>query len=224
MQYKVEGGSLPVVICTLANGESVVTEKGGMSWMSDGVEMNTSTGGGLMKGLGRMLTGESLFINTYTARKDGAFIAFASSFPGDIIAYDVGASGPIVAQKSAFLAASPTVDIKIAFKRKGGFFGGEGFIMQRLSGTGVAFLEIDGAVIKYNLAPGETIKVDTGHVAAHTDGVSYSVEAVKGAANAFLGGEGFFNTVLTGPGTVWLQTMPITNIAAVLSPFFGNKG
>jgi uncharacterized protein (TIGR00266 family) len=223
MQYKIEGGNMPVVTCSLGRGEVMVTQRGGMSWMSDGLEMNTDTGGGLMKGLGRMMTGESMFINKYTALRDNVYIAFASSFPGEIIAYDIGANGPVIAQKRAFLASETGVDINIAFRKKGGFFGGEGFIMQKLSGQGIVFLEIDGAVIKFDLRPGEVIKVDTGHVAMHTESVRYEVEMIKGAVNMLFGGEGMFNTVLTGPGTVWLQTMPAANIAASIMPFIGKK-
>ena len=216
MQYEMIGGSFPVVECRLAANESMITEKGSMVWMSPNMEMKTSGAGGL----GRMFSGESLFQNIYTARGGNGLIAFGSSFPGKIMAIDVSRSNWIV-QKSAFLASEATVKLSIDFKKKlgAGFFGGEGFIMQRPSGSGIAFIEIDGDVKEIMLAPGQQIVVDTGNVAGYEAGVQMDIQTVKGVKNVLFGGEGLFNTVLTGPGRVMLQTMPISAVASALRPF-----
>lgn len=217
METRIEGDLLPVVTCKLAKGESVITENGGMSWMDDGIEMKTTTNGGVMKGLGKMLSGESLFMNIYTAEKEGAEIAFASSFPGQILEFNLN-NETIIAQKRAFLCSESTVDLAIHFRKKlgAGFFAGEGFIMQKLSGTGKVFLEVDGAVIKKELKEGEKLKVDNGHVVAMTENVKLDIETVKGMKNIVFGGEGLFVTTVTGPGTVWLQSMPIAKLSSLL--------
>lgn len=222
METKIVGGTLPVAICKLAKGESVVTENGGMSWMDSNFEMNTSTNGGLMKGLGRALAGESIFMNTYTATAEGAEIAFSSCFPGEIIEYNLQAGETIIGQKRSFLCAEKGVDIAMHFRKKlgAGFFGGEGFIMQKFTGPGKVFLELDGAVIKKELAAGEKMRVDNGYVAAMTEGVKLDIETVKGVKNIVFGGEGLFLTTLEGPGTVWLQSMPVSKLAGLL--YMGN--
>lgn len=219
MQYEIKGGSFPVVICQLQSGEKMITEKGAMVWMSPNMEMET-VGGGLGKMFSKALSGESMFQNIYTARGDG-MIAFGSSFPGRIVPLEIDAGREMIVQKSAFLASEPTVELTITFKKKlgAGFFGGEGFIMQRLSGRGLAFLEIDGDLMEYQLAPGQKILVNTGNVAAYESSVSMEIETVSGLKNKLLGGEGFFHTALTGPGKIWLQTMPISNMAAALAGF-----
>lgn len=218
MEAKVEGDGLPVVICKLNKGESVVTEKGGMSWMSEGVTMKTSTGGGFMKGLGRAMAGESLFMNTYVAEQDNSEIAFASSLPGDIIEFDLKDGETIIAQKTAFLCAESSVNIATHFRKNlgAGFFGGEGFIMQKLTGPGKVYLEFDGHIVKKELQAGEKLKVDNGYVAAMTQSVNFDIESVKGLKNIMFGGEGLFLTTVTGPGTVWLQTMPAAKLAEIL--------
>ncbi len=218
MEAKIIGDSLPVVTCKLKKGEAVVTESGGMSWMDEGIKMNTSTNGGIMKGLGRALAGESLFMNTYTAEKDDVEIAFSSSFPGKILEFDLSEGETIIAQKRAFLCAENSIDISMHFRKKlgAGFFGGEGFIMQKITGPGKVFLEIDGEVIKKELAEGEKLKIDNGYVAAMTKGVDLSIETVPGLKNIMFGGEGLFLTTLKGPGTVWLQSMPISKLASLL--------
>lgn len=217
METRIEGDLLPVVTCKLAKGESVITENGGMSWMDDGIEMKTTTNGGVMKGLGKMLSGESLFMNIYTAEKEGAEIAFASSFPGQILEFNLN-NETIIAQKRAFLCSESTVDLAIHFRKKlgAGFFAGEGFIMQKLFGTGKVFLEVDGAVIKKELKEGEKLKIDNGHVVAMTENVKLDIETVKGMKNIVFGGEGLFVTTVTGPGTVWLQSMPIAKLSSLL--------
>ncbi len=221
MQYEIKGTPLPVVICNLNAGESLVTEKGGMSWMTPNLEMTTNAGGSFGKAMSRMFSGESMFQNVYTAQGGPAQIALASSFPGEILAVNVSGGNTIVAQKSAFLACEPTVQMSIHFQRKmgAGFFGGEGFIMQKFQGDGVVFLEIDGSVITYDLQPGQSMLVDTGHLALMDATVSVDIESVKGLGNKIFGGEGFFNTRVTGPGRIWLQTMPACNVAAAVSPF-----
>ncbi|OUN21781.1 TIGR00266 family protein [Pseudoflavonifractor sp. An85] len=219
MRYEITGGAFPVVICHLEDRERMITERGSMVWMSPNMQMETS-GGGLGKMFSRAFSGESIFQNTYTARGQG-MIAFGSSFPGKIIALNIGPGREMVLQKNAFLASESSVDLSIHFSRKlgAGFFGGEGFIMQRLSGSGVAFAEIDGELVEYDLAPGQQIVVDTGNVAGFEPSVTMDIQQVPGLKNMFLGGEGVFNTLLTGPGKVWLQTMPISNVAMAIRPF-----
>ena len=217
MRYEIKGGSFPVVICQLHDGESMITEKGSMVWMSPNMAMETQ-GGGLGKMFSKAFSGESMFHNVYTAQGDG-MIAFGSSFPGKILAVEVGSGRELILQKSAFLASQPTVELSIAFNKKlgVGFFGGEGFIMQRLSGYGMAFVEIDGDLVEYDLAPGQQLVVDTGNVAGFESTVTMDIRQVPGLKNKLMGGEGLFNTYLTGPGKIWLQTMPIISMAAALS-------
>ena len=219
MKVEVKGTPLPVAICYLASGESIVTEKGAMSWMSPNLEMQTS-GGGLGKMFSRALQGEAMFQNIYTAMGGDGMIAMGSSFPGDIMVIDV-AQGPIIAQKSAFLASESTVKQELHFKKKlgAGLFGGEGFIMQKFSGTGKVILEIDGSVMMYELSAGQSMLVDTGCLALMDASVTMEIETVKGLGNKLLGGEGFFNTRVTGPGKVWLQTMPASNLASIVASY-----
>ena len=218
MQYEIKGDQLPVVVCTLNPGESMITERGAMSWMTSNMKMETKAGG-VGKALGRMFSGESIFQNKYTAEGSQGLIAFASSFPGEIRALQIAPGQSIIAQKSAFLAAEPGVELSIHFKKKlgAGFFGGEGFIMQKLSGSGTAFVEIDGSVVEYQLAAGQTMLLDTGYLAMMDETVSMDIEMVKGVKNIILGGEGMFNTKVTGPGRVWIQTMPISAVASIIA-------
>ncbi len=220
MQYKIEGTPLPVVICTLEPGEQMITERGSMSWMSPNMKMETTSNGGVGKALGRMFAGEALFQNRYTAEGGSGMIAFASSFPGSIVALDITPDKPVIIQKRAFLASEPGVELSVQFQKKvaAGFFGGEGFIMQKLSGRGKAFVEIDGAAIEYQLAAGEKMIVDTGYLAMMDATCDMNVETVSGAKNIFFGGEGLFNTVITGPGKIVLQTMPISGLASAVRP------
>lgn len=224
MQYEIKGGAFPVVECQLKNGEQMITEKGSMVWMSPNMEMQTS-GGGVGKMFSRMFSGESMFQNIYTARGDGV-IAFGSSFPGKIVALEVGPGKEMIVQKSAFLAAESGVELSVHFNKKAsvGIFGGEGFIMQRLGGHGTAFIEIDGELVEYELKAGQSIVVDTGNVAGFESGVSIQIQQVAGLKNKLLGGEGFFNTVLTGPGRIWLQTMPISSVAQAIIPYIPTGG
>lgn len=221
MRYAIEGDNLPVAICTLQDGERMLTEKGAMSWMTPNIEMSTSMEGGLGKAFGRAFSGESMFMNYYTCRGGEGMIAFASSFPGRIIPLNINPSYSIIVQKSAFLAAETGVQLNTHFTRKigAGFFGGEGFIMQKLSGRGIAFTEFDGHIVEYDLDPGESLVVDTGYLAAMDATCSMDIQAVPGLKNMVFGGEGIFNTIITGPGHVYLQTMPISQVAGVLRPF-----
>ena len=224
MEYKIQGETTPVVICQLSPGESMVTEKGSMVWMTPNMEMETSAGG-LGKAFGRMFSGESIFQNIYTARDGSGMIAFASSFPGSIRAVEITPDRPIVVQKTAFLAAQREVDLSVCFQKKlgAGFFGGEGFIMQKLSGRGTAFLEIDGDAVEYDLGPGQQMIVDTGNLAMMDATCSLDIQAVKGVKNMIFGGEGVFHTVVTGPGRIVLQTMPISALAGAVASVLPSK-
>ena len=221
MRYKIEGTPMPVAICQLDARESMITEKGSMSWMTPNMKMETTSNGGIGKALGRMFAGESAFQNRYTAERGEGIIAFASSFPGTILPIEITPGKSIIAQKSSFLAGTEGVDLSIFFEKKmgSGFFGGEGFIMQKISGSGLVFLEIDGSVMEYDLEAGQQMVVDTGYLAMMDDTCTMDVASVKGAKNMIFGGEGLFNTVVTGPGKIVLQTMPINSVAGAIIPF-----
>ena len=221
MEYQIKGDTLPVVICHLEAGEKMITEGGAMSWMSPNMLMETTTNGGIGKAFGRMFSGEKFFQNVYTSQGGKGLIAFASSFPGSIKAFQISPGNEMIFQKSAFLAAEAGIELSIHFHKKigSGLFGGEGFILQRVSGYGTVFAEFDGHLVEYELQPGQQIVVDTGHLAAMTPSCQMDIQAVKGVKNMVFGGEGIFNTLITGPGRVWLQTMPISNVAGVLRPY-----
>ena len=222
MRYEIKGETLPVVVCYLEDGEQMITERGSMSWMSPNMKMDTNARGGLGKAFGRMFYGDSIFQNTYTATRGNGMIAFASSFPGSIKAFEVRPGQDYILQKSSFLASEASVDLSIFFQKKlgAGLFGGEGFIMQRVSGSGIVFAEFDGHVVEYELQAGQSIVVDTGYLAAMTASCQMEIQTVPGVKNMVFGGEGIFNTVITGPGHIWLQTMPLSNVAGVLRPYF----
>lgn len=221
MRYQIQGETLPVVICHLEGGEQMITEGGAMSWMSPNMKMETSSNGGIGKVFGRMFSGEGLFQNNYTAMGGPGLISFASSFPGSVKAFEIRPGQELVLQKSGFLAAEAGVELSIHFHKKigSGLFGGEGFILQRLSGNGIAFAEFDGHVVEYELGAGQQIVIDSGHLAAMTSSCQMDIQMVSGVKNMLFGGEGLFNTVITGPGHVWLQTMPISNVAGALLPY-----
>lgn len=228
MQYEVKNAPLPVLICRLEAGEAVECQKGAMSWMTPTMQMQTNVGsgggGGLLGALGKMaksaVTGESVFRNTYSAAGGPGEIAFAATFPGDIVCFDTSVQ-PIIAQKSAYLANTVGVNMDIFFQKKigAGFFGGEGFIMQKFSGKGMVFLEMNGGIVEYNLAPGQSMLIDTGYLAAMEEKCTMDIETVKGVGNVLLGGEGLFNTKVTGPGRIWLQTMPANALAGAIQPY-----
>lgn len=221
LNYKIEGGHLPVVICYPEPGQTLCSESGAMSWMSPNMQMETNSGGGVKKAIGRFFSGDSLFMNEYTAQGGTGMIAFASSFPGSIIPYEVTPGNGIIVQKRGFLAMEKGLDLSVHFHKKlgRGFFGGEGFIMQKISGNGLVFLEIDGHCVEYTLEAGESIIVDTGYLAAMSESCSMDIQQIRGAKNIFLGGEGLFHTRVTGPGKVYIQSMPISQIAQQLIPY-----
>lgn len=221
MRYNIVGEPLPAVICDVEAGETLITESGAMSWMTQNMKMETTSNGGIGKALGRMFSGETLFQNRYTAQGGPGQIAFASSFPGSIKAVEITPGNDLVVQKKAFLASEATIELSIFFQKKAGagFFGGEGFIMQRLSGHGTAFIEIDGYAVEYNLQAGQSMVVDTGYLAAMDSTCSIEVVSVPGVKNMLFGGEGIFNTLVKGPGKIILQTMPINVVAGAINPF-----
>lgn len=221
IRYEIEGGHLPVVVCYPEMGQTLCTEKGAMSWMSPNMKMDTTSGGGLKKMFGRLLSGESMFMNEYTPQGGDGMIAFASSFPGSIIPYQVTEGNGIIVQKRGFLAMEKGLELSVYLQQKlgRGFFGGEGFIMQKISGNGMVFLEIDGHCKEYELGVGQQIIVDTGYLAAMSETCTMEIQPVQGAKNIFLGGEGLFHTRIVGPGKVYIQSMPVINTANALTPY-----
>lgn len=222
MEYKIIGTTLQAVILELDPGETVYSESGGMAWMSSNIEMKTSgRGGGLLGGLGRMVSGESLFLVEYTSQGGKGIVSFASDFPGKIVPVNLAQGQELICQKSAFLCAEKTVGLGVHFRRKlgAGLFGGEGFVMQKITGPGVAFVCLDGEIVEYTLEPNQMLKVDTGHVAMYEPSVGFDIEMMKGLTNIFFGGEGLFLATLRGPGRVWLQTMPTSNLARAIMPY-----
>lgn len=225
MKYQIKGDPFPVVICTLEGQECVNCQKGAMAWMSPNMQMSTNAGGGVGKMFSRAFSGESIFQNVYTAQGGPGEIAFASSVPGSILPFEISPQRSIVAQKHSYLAMSTGVNLSIFFQKRfgAGIFGGEGFIMQQFTGQGIAFLEFDGSIVEYQLAPGQSMLIDTGYLAAMDATCTMSIESISGIGNALFGGEGLFNTRVTGPGHVWLQTMPINAFAGALAPFIVSK-
>ena len=225
MRYKIQGDNMPVVICALDDGESMICEAGAMSWMSPNMAMETKSNGGAGGFFGRVLSGESGFQNYYTARNGNGLIAFTSTYPGNILPVEITPDKPIIIQKRAFLACTTGVKMDVFFQKKIGtaLFGGEGFIMQKLSGNGTVFLELDGSVINYELKAGEQMLISTGHLAMMDESVTMDVQQIKGVKNVLFGGESLFNTVVTGPGVVTMQTMPLTNLVGVITSLLPTK-
>ena len=221
MKYNIIGEPLPVVICDVEQGETLITERGSMSWMSSNMNLSTTTNGGLGKAFGRVFSGEAMFQNKYTAMGGPGQIAFASSFPGSIRAIEIGNGEEYIVQKGGFLAGTEGVQLSVHFQKKfgAGLFGGEGFIMQKISGHGTAFIEIDGHACEYELQAGQSMVVNTGYLAAMTGSCRMEVTGTGGVKNAIFGGEGFFNTVVHGPGKVILQTMPVYSLASAIQPY-----
>ncbi len=220
MKYSIEGGSLPVLICELEAGETILSEAGGRTWQRGPIVRENKAEGGFKKGLGRLFSGESLFMTRYTAEAP-AEIAFASSFPGAIMVKELQAGESIICQKRAFMAGSADIDLSLFFQKKfgAGLFGGEGFIMQKITGPGIVFLEIDGHAVEYDLNPGERLVCDTGVVALMDPTCSIDIQSVKGVKNVLFGGEGLFETVITGPGKVVLQSMTASKLAEAIIPY-----
>ncbi len=221
MDYEIKGGSFPIVECTLKSGESMITQSGSMCWMDSTITMETSSNGGFGKVVGRLFTNEKLFQNIYTSTKDGSKITFGTCVPGSIMAIKLTGGQSIVCQKSAFLASYGNIELSTFFNKKigVGLFGGEGFIMQKLTGEGIVFLEIDGSSMEFELKEGQTQIISTGYLVSMSDTCSIDVQTVKGLKNILLGGEGIFNTVITGPGKVVVQTMPLARLANSIYPY-----
>ena len=226
MRYELHGGDLPSLDVYLNAGESMFTESGGMAWMKGDVKMETNTRGGLLSGLGRALAGESLFMTTYTCSSGDALVAFTPEAPGKILAFELGAGESLICQKDAFMCAQESVKLEIHFRKRlgAGLFGGEGFILQKVTGPGSVFLEIAGDVREYDLQAGEVMKVDPGHLALYEPSVDYDIESVRGISNVLFGGEGLFLATLRGPGKIWLQSMPLSNLAAKIRKYIPSKG
>ncbi len=221
MKYDIIGTTLPAVVITYDNpGETIISQSGGMTWMSEGVTMETSTNGGIGKGLGRLFAGESIFQVNFSAQRAGENIAFSSTVAGEIMPVDVTEASFII-QKGAFLCSEASVKLDTVLQKKlsAGLLGGEGFILQKISGSGICFLEVDGDKLVKELAPGEFIRVSTGNVVAFQDSVAYEIETVKGFKNMLLSGEGFFITKLTGPGKVIIQTQNLPDFARRITPY-----
>ena len=229
MQYRIEGTTLPVVTITLSPGQRIYSSSGGMSWMTQDVEMETNTGGGLGRMVKRALSGESLFVVDYYVDRGVGEVAFSAEFPGKIIDLDLAGGQSVIVQKDSFLCAEKSVELDLHFRKRlgAGLFGGEGFMLQRLTGPGKAFVNFDGEILVKDLKPGELLRVDTGHVAMFEPTVDFDVEVVRGFKNILLGGEGLFLATLRGPGKAYLQTMPMNKLAqkvAQYMPQVGGKG
>lgn len=226
MEYKITGSVMESVDIHLKKGEAIYTESGGMAWMRGVIDMDTTTRGGMMSGLGRMLSGESLFLTTYTCESNDGLITFTPEAPGKILDMKLNAGQSLICQKDAFMCAENDVELEMHFRKKlgAGLFGGEGFILQKITGPGVAFIEVPGEVREYTLSAGEIIKVDPGHIAMFEPTVDYDIDRVKGVRNVLFGGEGLFLATLKGPGKIWLQSLPLSNLAAKLSRYMPSSG
>jgi uncharacterized protein (TIGR00266 family) len=226
MEYQIRGTTLQTVDIQLQAGETIYTESGGMAWMSDNINMSTGMKGGLMGAIGRKLAGESMFMVDYACEGGQGLITFASEFPGKVIPMELQAGETVICQKDAFMCAEKSVTLEMHFRRKlgAGLFGGEGFILQKLTGPGVAFVEIAGELTEYELQPDQSLRVDTGHLAMYQPSVSFDIVTVKGIKNIVFGGEGLFLAHIKGPGKVWLQSMPIVNLAGKLQKYLPSKG
>ena len=218
MRYIIQGTLFPAVTLELQEGESVYSESGNMSWMTDNILFDTTLRGGIVEGIKRRLAGESIFLNTFTCELGTGTVTFTSEFPGKVITVELVEGKELICQKDAFMCATQEVNLQMHFRKRigAGLFGGEGFILQKLSGQGLAFVEISGEVLEYDLGAGEKLLVDPGHIAMYEPGVDFDIEMVRGFKNVLLGGEGLFLASLIGPGRVWLQTMPVENLMNTL--------
>lgn len=226
MEYKIDGTVMQTLDVHLKQGESIYTESGGMAWMRGNIAMETNTRGGLMSGLGRALAGESLFMTTYTCQSPDGLVVFTPEVPGKVLDVQLAAGQSLICQKDSFMCAQESVKLEMHFRKKlgAGLFGGEGFILQKITGPGIAFIEIPGEARMYDLPAGAVMKVDPGHIAMFEPTVSYDIERVKGLKNIFFSGEGLFLATLKGPGRVWMQSLPLSNLAAKLSRYMPTKG
>ena len=226
MRYRIHGTTMQALDVTLTQGEAVYTESGGMAWMTGDIEMNTSTRGGLLKGLGRRLAGESLFMTTYACRGASGLITFTPEAPGKILPFTLEAGQSLICQKDSFMCAEDSAKLEMHFRKRlgTGIFGGEGFILQKITGPGTVFLEVAGEVREYTLGPNQVMKVDPGHLALYEPTVGYDIARVRGVANVLFSGEGLFLATLTGPGKVWLQSLPLSNLARKLARYLPSRG
>lgn len=226
MRYEIQGTVLQSLDIHLNAGEAVFTESGGMAWFKGAINMETNTRGGLMAGLGRALAGESLFMTTYECTSGLGQITFTPEAPGKVVPIQLSDGQVVICQRDAFMCAENTVKLEMHFRKRlgAGLFGGEGFILQKVTGPGTAFFEVPGEVREYTLGSGEELRVDPGHLAIFDPTVEYDIGRVKGVKNILFGGEGLFLATLKGPGRVWLQTMPISNLAAKLIPYLPKSG
>jgi uncharacterized protein (TIGR00266 family) len=225
MEYEIHGTTMQTLDVQLANGEAVYTESGGMAWMSGDIEMSTSTRGGLLQGLGRKLAGESLFMTTYTCRGASGLVTFTPEAPGKVLPFSLQAGQSLICQRDSFMCAEDSVQLEMHFRKKlgTGLFGGEGFVLQKVTGPGMVFLEVAGEVREYDLKPGQVMRVDPGHIALYEPTVKYDIRRVKGVTNILFGGEGLFLATLTGPGKIWLQSLPLSNLAGKLARYLPTK-
>ncbi len=221
MQYTIRGTVMQSVEVTLDEGESVYTEAGGMAWMTANISMNTNMKGGMMGALKRAVSGESLFLTTYACTSGSGFVTFTLESPGTIVPMELAAGQSMICQRDAFMVAQSSVELDMHMHRRlgAGLFGGEGLFMQKVTGPGLAFFEIAGEIVEYNLQAGQSLKVDPGHVALLDPTVDFDLTRVRGVKNIFFSGEGLFLANLTGPGRVWLQSMPLPNLAARLARY-----
>jgi uncharacterized protein (TIGR00266 family) len=226
MEYEIYGTTMQTLDVKLAGGEAVYTESGGMAWMSGDIEMSTSTRGGLLQGLGRKLAGESLFMTTYTCRGASGLVTFTPEAPGKVLPFTLEAGQSLICQRDSFMCAEDSVQLEMHFRKKlgTGLFGGEGFVLQKVTGPGMVFLEVAGEMREYDLKPGQVMRVDPGHIALYEPTVKYDISMVKGATNILFGGEGLFLATLTGPGKIWLQSLPLSNLAGKLARYLPTKG
>lgn len=226
MNYSIKGETLPVLVINLSAGETVKATPGAMGWINEAIEFTSEMDGGLFKGIGRMFAGEKLFFSHFISRANNGLISFPSSLPGKIIPLELEPGQSIIAQKGSYLCSTESINLSVTFSKRfgAGLLGGEGFILQKIAGPGLAFFEVDGECIEYSLAPGETLKIDTGHIAMFESTVTYDIEMVKGVKNILFGGEGMFLARLRGPGEVWLQSMPISKLASKIIPFVPSSG
>jgi uncharacterized protein (TIGR00266 family) len=226
MRYEIQGENMQSIEVHLEQGESVYTEAGGMAWMKGDIGMETNTRGGLMAGLGRALAGESLFLTTYSCNGPEATIVFTPEAPGKVLDIQLESGQSMICQKDAFMFAEDSVQLEMHFRKRlgAGLFGGEGFILQKVTGPGRFFAEVPGEARQYTLEAGEQLRVDPGHIAMFDPTVDHDISRVKGVKNILFGGEGLFLATLTGPGRVWLQTMPLSNLAAKIASMIPSKG
>lgn len=226
LRYKIIGTTMQAVVIELPQNQQVFSERGGMSWMSANINMQTNMEGGLGGAFKRMFSGESIFMVNFTATGGTGIIGFSAEFPGKIVPLNLGTGQQVICQKDSFMCAERSVQLDIHFRRKlgAGFFGGEGFIMQRITGPGLAFVELDGEIVEYTLEANQMLKVDTGHVAMYEPSVQFDIEMIRGFKNILFGGEGLFMATLRGPGRVWLQTMPAMNLAKKIAQYLPSSG